>query len=130
MAAFEYFSEELLQPVSTEQPGGIDLRYEPVFAAIAEARRTDDDLSEGDWKKEGGRKLAQWGLVSELCLDALKNRSKDLRLAGYLTEAAVRQDGFPGLRDCLKLETELIRRFWDKGLFPAIEENDDLSTLR
>src|SRR5450756_1772632 len=106
MAAFEYFTDELLQPISAEQPCGVDLRYEPVFTEIAEARRVDEELSEGDWQKEGGRKVAEWDRVAELSIHALRHQTKDLRIAGYLTEAAVRLDGFAGLRDCLRLTTE------------------------
>ena len=62
--------------------------------------------------------------VAELCLQALRERTKDLRVACYLTEAALWLDGFPGLTDCLRLTTELIRRFWDSGLHPDIDGGD------
>lgn len=120
----KYFSEELLQPISVEQPSGTDLRYHPLFTEIAEARRADDDLTAGDWEKEGGRKLAEWDRVAELCLAALRERTKDLRIACYLTEAAVRLDGFAGLRDCLALTVGFLNQFWDKGLFPGMEDGD------
>lgn len=124
MPGLEYFSEELLQPISVQSPGGRDLRFEPVFREILEARRADDQLNEGAWEKEGGRKTAQWDRVAELSLQALKESSKDLRLACFLTEAALYLDGFEGLRDCLRLTKELIYRFWDSGLLPAIEDGD------
>jgi type VI secretion system protein ImpA len=59
-----------------------------------------------------------------LCISALKERTKDLRLAVYLTEAGLRLDGFAGFRDCLKLTTELLRRFWDLGLYPEADGDD------
>jgi type VI secretion system protein ImpA len=124
ITALEYFSEDLLKPIADGAPSGVDLRYEPLFAQITEARRADDDLNEGEWQKEGGRKSAEWNRVAELCLEAIRSRSKDLRLSAYLTEAAVRLDGFAGLRDGLRLTTELLQRFWDKGLFPSVEDND------
>ncbi len=119
-----YCSDELLQPISAESPGGRDLRYEPVFREILEARRSDDQLSAGAWEKEGGRKAAQWDRVADMSLEALKESSKDLRLACFLTEAALYLDGFQGLRDCLRLTKELIYRFWDSGLFPLVEDGD------
>lgn len=124
MAAFKYFSEEYLQPISVDHPSGTDLRYTPLFAEIAEARRSDDDLNPGAWEPEGGRKSAEWDHVAELCLTTLRDRTKDLRLAVYLTEAALRVDGFAGFRDCLRLTTELMRRFWNEGLFPEIDGDD------
>lgn len=123
MADRVYFSEELLQPVSPESPSGRDLRYEPVFSQILEARRADDRLGVGAWEKEEGPKAAEWPRVADLTLEALKD-SKDLRLACFLTEAAMHLDGFEGLRDCLRLTKELIYRFWDSGLFPAADDGD------
>ena len=119
-----YFSDDLLQPISPENPGGQNLRYDPLFTQILEARRADDQLNAGEWAKEGGSKSAEWGKVVELSLLALKERSKDLRLACFLTEGALHLDGFEGMRDCLRLLKELMYRFWDQGLFPQIEDGD------
>lgn len=124
MPGLSYFSDELLQPISVQSPGGRDLRFDPVFREILEARRADDQFNTGAWEKEGGRKTAQWDRVAELALQSLKESSKDLRLACFLTEAALYLDGFEGLRDCLRLTKELIYRFWDSGLLPAIEDGD------
>ena len=124
MADRVYFSEALLQPISPESPGGRDLRYEPIFGQMLEARRADDQLDVGAWEKEGGRKSAEWDKVADLSLQVLHESSKDLRVACFLTEAALHLDGFPGLRDCLRLIKELIYRFWDTGLYPAIEDGD------
>jgi type VI secretion system protein ImpA len=124
MADRVYFSEELLQPISPENPAGRDLRYEPLFSQILEARRADDRFEAGAWEKEEGRKVAEWNGVADLTLGALKDSSKDLRLACFLTEAAIHLDGFQGLRDCLRLIKELLYRYWDNGLFPAVEDGD------
>jgi type VI secretion system protein ImpA len=124
MAERVYFSDELLQPISAESPSGRDLRYEPLFSQILEARRADDNLSLGAWEKQEGRKAAQWDKVADLTLAALRDSTKDLRLACFLTEAAIYLDGFAGLRDCLRLTKELLYRFWDRGLFPAVEAGD------
>jgi type VI secretion system protein ImpA len=124
MADRVYFSEELLQPISPENPAGRDLRYEPLFNQILEARRADDRFGVGAWEKEEGRKVAEWNGVADLALGALKDSSKDLRLACFLTEAAIHLDGFEGMRDCLRLIRELLHRFWDTGLFPVVEAGD------
>src|SRR5262245_40759467 len=124
MADRVYFSDELLEPISAQTPAGRDLRYEPLFGQILEARRSDDQLDAGSWEKQEGRKVAEWDRVADLCLDALKHSTKDLRVTCFLTESAIRLDGFRGLRDCLRLTKELLYRFWDHGLFPAIEDGD------
>jgi type VI secretion system protein ImpA len=124
MADRVYFSDELLLPISPESPAGRDLRYEPLFGQILEARRADDRFDAGAWEKEEGRKAAEWDKVADLSLAALKDSSKDLRVACFLTEAAIHLDGFAGLRDCLRLIKELLYRYWDQGLLPAIEEGD------
>jgi len=108
-----YLDEALLQPVTPEQPGGRDLRFEPVFSEILEARRADDQ----------GGKLPQWDVVAERSLEALLV-SKDIRLCCFLTEAGIYLDGFGALRDCLRLTRELLVRFWDQGLLPAVEDGD------
>lgn len=124
MADRVYFSEELLQPISAESPAGRDLRYESVFSQILEARRADDRLGVGAWEKEEGRKVAEWDRVADLALGALRENTKDLRLACFLTEAAIHLDGFEGLSDCLRLIKELLYRYWDLGLFPLVEDGD------
>jgi len=108
-----YLDEALLQPVTPEQPGGRDLRFEPVFSEILEARRADDQ----------GGKVPQWDLVAERSLESLLV-SKDIRLCCFLTEAGIYLDGFTALRDCLRLTRELLVRFWDQGLLPAVEDGD------
>jgi type VI secretion system protein ImpA len=119
-----YFSDELIAPISAQNPAGRNLRDEPIFRQILDARRSDDQLNAGDWKTLEGPKVAEWDRVADICLEALKADSKDLRLACFLTEAAIHLDGFHGLRDCVRLTKELLYRFWDLGLFPAIEDGD------
>jgi type VI secretion system protein ImpA len=108
-----YLSEELLGSVLPEHPSGRDLRFEPVFNEILEARREDDIAG----------KSPQWSVVANRALEALQV-SKDLRLCCFLTEAAIFLDGFAGLRDCLRLTSGILERFWERGLFPLIEDGD------
>jgi type VI secretion system protein ImpA len=108
-----YLSEAVLLPVSIDRPAGRDLRFEPIFAEIIEAKRAD----------EASHKTPDWRKVAERSLEAL-HLSKDLRLCCLLTEAGIIMDGFPALRDCLRLTRELLTRFWDSGLYPLIEEGD------
>lgn len=111
----------LLAPLPGDNPTGESLRYSGVYDAIQEARRAEDDLPMGDWQREV--KTADWSNVIALTTDALVNKSKDLQIAVWLTEALVNQFEFAGLRDGLRLLRELQEKFWDK-LYPEIEDGD------
>ena len=115
------FREDILTPVPGDNPGGADLRYDPVYDKIKEARREEEDLDQGDWKRE--RKVADWVVVSKLCEEAIATRSKDLQLAAWLSEAAIRQRGFSGLIEGLTLIHGLVGGFWDH-LYPELEDGD------
>src|SRR5919108_742659 len=93
--------DELLVPIPGANPAGAELRYDPVYDKIKEARREDDDAPQGDWQTE--RKVADWPLVIKLTKDALSKRSKDLQLAVWLTEAMLKREGLGGLRAGLDL---------------------------
>ena len=113
--------EQLLQPISEESPSGEDVRYSGIYDEIREARRADDNLAQGEWQTE--LKLADYPKVLNLGLDTLLNKSKDLQVAAWVSEALVKQHGFAGLRDALKLLAGLQETFWDTG-FPEIDEGD------
>ena len=50
-------------------------------------------------------------------------KTKDLQLAGWLTEALLKQKGFGGLKDGLALCHGLVDKFWDT-LYPELEDGD------
>jgi len=113
--------DDLLTPIPGANPSGANLRYDPVYDKIKEARREEDDAPQGDWQRE--RKAADPALVIKLAGDALATRSKDLQLGAWLTEAALRREGFAGLRQGIDLQTGLLREFWDT-VYPENEDGD------
>ena len=124
MATAPLVIDDLLDPISPDQPAGSDLRWTPDWDRIKEARRADDNLDSGKWTKKD-RKSADWRLTRDLATAMLRRRSKDLQLALWLTEANIKLDGFPGLRDGLRITRELMVRYWDKGLYPALEDGPE-----
>lgn len=116
-------TEALLQPISAEKPGGEDIRYEPIYSQIKQARIEEEDLPTGDWERE--RRTADWPLVIKLATEALSQQSKDLQLAAWLTEAMLKREGVEGLASALEFIGQLLDGFWDH-LYPALEEEDDL----
>ncbi|HTK38166.1 MAG TPA: type VI secretion system protein TssA, partial [Pyrinomonadaceae bacterium] len=113
--------ELLLQPISEENPSGENLRYSGVYDEIGEARRADENLSQGEWQTE--LKVADYRKVIDLAVPALSTRSKDLQISAWLLESLVKQYGFVGLRDGIKLAAALEDKFWDT-LYPEIDEGD------
>jgi type VI secretion system protein ImpA len=124
MATQQLYADTLLEPISADQPAGVDLRWTPEWDRISEARRADDPLASGKWAKKE-RKVADWRLTYELATSLLQERSKDLQLAMWLTEAGIKLHGFPGLRDGLAIARELMVRYWDQGLYPKIEDGPE-----
>jgi type VI secretion system protein ImpA len=115
--------EDLLKPISEDNPSGESLKYSPIVDKIKEARRQDDDAPQGDWQRE--RKVADFGQVSKLATDLLTTKTKDLQLAAWLTEAWLHREGFHGLLDGLKLLHSYIENFWD-SVHPQIQDEEDL----
>jgi len=113
--------DDLLTPLPGDQRCGADLRYDPLYDKIKEARREDDDAPQGEWERQ--RKVADWPLVIKLASEALAKRTKDLQLASWLTEALLRREGYPGLANGLRLVHGLIEGFWE-CLYPEIEDGD------
>ncbi|MBP9691831.1 MAG: type VI secretion system protein TssA [Alphaproteobacteria bacterium] len=108
----------LLAPIGSQNPTGEALRYTDVYDQIREARREDDDnLPQGVWKSE--IKKADWDQVDRLCQDALKNRSKDIQIAAWLTEAWLHLEGMGGLSRGIDLILKLTRTYWDT-LYPQM----------
>ncbi len=113
--------EALLQPISEETPSGEYLRYDGVYDEIGEARRADDTLDRGDWQEE--LKVADFRKVIELAVPVLEKTTKDLQIAAWLSEAIVKEFGFAGLRDSMKMLNGMQNGFWET-LFPEIDEGD------
>lgn len=113
--------EAMMQPVSEDNPSGDSLRYSGIYDEIAEARRADDGLAQGEWQTE--IKYSDFRKVITLAVPALTSQSKDMQLAAYLGEALVKVHQFIGLRDALNLMKRLQENFWET-LHPEIDEGD------
>src|SRR5882672_11207306 len=118
--------ELLLQSIPGDNPAGENMRFAGLYDDLREARRSDDTLNQGDWKRE--RKLSDWWQVYQLANDALATRTKDLQVAAWLAEAMIKLHGFAGLRDGFKLMRGLHERFWEV-VYPEIDEGDEEGAL-
>jgi type VI secretion system protein ImpA len=113
--------DDILNPIPGENPSGENLRYAPVYDQIKEARREDEDISQGDWQTEV--KKADWVVVVKLAGEVLAKKSKDLQIAAWLTEAQLHREGYAGLNEGLVLLRGLLENFWDT-LYPELEDGD------
>jgi len=113
--------DDLLNPIEGPNPSGANLRYDPVYDKIKEARREEDQPPPG--MTEHDRKVADNPLVVKLATDLLTHNTKDLQLAAWMTEAWVKQRGFAGLKDGLALCVGLVEKFWDT-VHPELEDGD------
>lgn len=111
--------ERLLAPISGDSPCGPDVRWEPIYQEIKDARPKSNRDAFGLDEAED----ANWNPVISVASDALASTSKDLQIAAWLIEALVHVHGFAGFRDGLKLLNGLLESFWD-GLYPLADAGD------
>jgi type VI secretion system protein ImpA len=113
--------EGLLNPIPGDNPSGKNLRYDPVYDKIREARREEEVLPQGDWSRE--IKKADYPQVLKLATDVLSNKTKDLQIAAWLTEALLFREHVAGLREGLDLLRGFVEKFWDT-MYPELEDDD------
>lgn len=114
---------DLTVPISEGNPCGEDMSFSPEFDRIHEARREDDpSLDYGEWAS--ALKQADWKAVVNECEALLKHKTKDMRVAAWLTEGLIKTSGLAGLRRGLDVHVSLLRDF-GMGLHPRSEDGDD-----
>lgn len=115
--------DKLLAPVPGDEPTGSSARYDPVMAEIRMIREADDpSLPQGEWERP--LKKADWPLIVKLCSQTLHERSKDLQIAAWLTEAWIHLHQIDGLRAGIRLIQGLLHTYWD-GVHPRQSEDGD-----
>ena len=113
--------EKIIAPIAGNSPSGEDLRYSGVYEEIKEARRSDDTLNQGEWQRD--LKTSDWEKVIKIGINTLSNKTKDIQIAVWLSEAFIKKTGFPGLADGLSILAAYLANFWDT-VYPAIDDGD------
>ena len=118
---------ELLNPISDDQPTGMDLRLDPSplssYQTIKTARSAARDAEKNNLYNDGNNDAEEhWRKILTLAPKILCTESKDLEVATWLTEALVRRHGFQGLRDAAQLIEGLLSQFWE-NLYPMPDED-------
>lgn len=120
--------DELLQPISEDQPQGSDIREDSsptsLYYQIKDARNTARAAERASLfdPDEAANVLNAWRPILDLAPTILKEHSKDLEVASWLIEALIRFHDFPGLRDGIKLTKGLVDNFWEH-LYPEPDED-------
>jgi type VI secretion system protein ImpA len=116
--------DRFLDPIAGgESPAGKYLKYTPLYPELEEARRREDPAVVAKLNLGREAKAADFKRVVKLAEDALINKSKDLQIAVWLTEAWIHRDGMAGLVSGIQLIQSLLERYWDT-LYPEIEDGD------
>lgn len=114
--------DAILQPISEDLPCGEDLAFAPEIDQLQDMRREDDPtLDQGAWVH--ALKQADWPGVVALSSSLLSERTKDLRIAAWLTEALARTKGFAGMADGLHVVERLCALYWS-SIHPQPDDDD------
>ncbi len=113
--------EQLLLPATEQAPCGLSLEYDPAFLELEQAAQGRAEQQFGETVIAAAE--PDWADVRQRALH-LFTRTKDLRVAVYLTRALVNEDGIGGLGVGLGLLQRLLARFWD-AVHPQLDANDD-----
>ena len=111
--------QELLNPISEENPCGVEISYDPQFLAL-------DTLIAGKPETQfSAAEEPDWRAIREACVELFR-RAKNLRVGVALCLALVNLEGASGLRSGLTLLRGLLERYWPH-FYPRLdpEENND-----
>jgi type VI secretion system protein ImpA len=116
--------DTLLAPIPGAEPAGQPLQFD-VRKKLDDLRKEIDpnQFAPDDPRRPEQPQVADWAGIEQLGKDTLAQSSKDLMLATRLTEALVKQYGFRGLRDGLRLMRRMTDECWDR-IHPGLQDDD------
>lgn len=115
--------EELLKPITPEEPCGPYLKRDPAISRLKDLRKLNE-VESGIWKVKREETEADVVKINDsitISEDFLTTQSKDLWVAVYYTEALLKEYGFFGLSHGLQLIESLCDKYWEQ-LHPGIDE--------
>lgn len=122
-----YDLSDLAKPIDEQQPCGPDCEYDGGFLALSQAVAGKPEQQFGDTVIPAVE--PDWRVVEQMATDLL-GRTKDLRVAAWLTEAATRLHGVPGFAAGVQLINVLCENFWEDVHPRLVIEGDEDPYLR
>jgi len=116
-------------PINPDHPVGTDVRFSPEFELVEGeiAKLSNPVVIDGseDGSSEGVRFVYQpvdWQTMVKECEGILRSKSKDLRVAAWLTRGLLETEGLEGLAAGLDICAGILEAFGDKAfpLRPAV----------
>ena len=108
--------EELLKPISPEEPCGVDISYDPATQELETLMRGKPETQFSQAEEP------RWDAVRDGCV-ALLLRSKNLRVAQVLCLTLLRTEGLTGFRDGLAVLRGMLVEHWE-GIYPRLDPED------
>lgn len=113
--------DALLASFGEDSPSGEDLEYDPDFSALELAAQPGEERQVGD--SVIAAEDPDWKEVISAAQVVL-GRSKDLRAAVILANAALKTEGLPGFEEVLRYVRGCLEDFWD-SVHPQLDADDD-----
>jgi type VI secretion system protein ImpA len=120
--------QELLQPITADQPCGENLEDTALLASFdalrlfGQSRSPESPAEPSEKEKEQeNRKPPEWAELRASAIEAL-GKSKDLRLLAYLGTALLRTDGLSAFFETLTVASQWLDTYWSQ-VFPLVEED-------
>lgn len=113
--------ERLLEPVSPESPCGPDLEYDSEFGEMERAAQGKGDQQFGDTIVAA--EPPDWKDVRRL-VEGLLERTRDMRVALYLSRCLLQLEGLLGFELALRLMRGYLETFWE-DLYPELDRSDN-----
>lgn len=115
--------QKMIAPLKVSDKKLRSERYVTLIEKIKHARFEEEEfLPQGVWKRD--YKKADWDVVCDLCIESLKEYSKDLQILGWLTEAWLKTYGIQGAYAGMTLMGEIVEAHWT-DLQPPLDGEDD-----
>ncbi|MEL6475997.1 MAG: type VI secretion system protein TssA [Pseudomonadota bacterium] len=113
--------DSLLQSFGDDAPSGEDMEYDADFMTLEVTNQPGEERVIGDSVIP-----AEEPDFAEVARQAneLLGRTKDLRVAVILANAALRQEGLPGFEEVLRYIRGCLEDFWD-SVHPQLDPDDD-----
>jgi len=125
----QWEGQALLEPISPEQPCGVNLEDTAVLSSrdalrlFGQARSPEapPDVDGDEKELSKAKPPIEWGQIRTDALDGL-SKSKDLRLLAYLGTALLRTDGLQAFTQVLTAASQWLDTYWVQ-VYPVLEED-------